>query len=81
MYELLIAVLSVAIGTALTGGHDRMHCRYTLDVIIVFTGTVAHKMPSAASRQAEKTGTPIKHCHFSSACALKEALREHFGGK
>lgn len=48
------------------------------DMIIVFTRTVAHKMLNVAARQAEKTGTAIKHCNSSSACALKEVLSEHF---
>lgn len=48
------------------------------DLIVVFTKTVAHKMLSAASAQAKKTGTAIKHCNSSGACALNEALCEHF---
>ncbi len=48
------------------------------DMMIVFTGTVAHKMVLAASRQAEKTGAYVKHCNSSSACALNEALDEYF---
>ena len=48
------------------------------DVIIVFTQTVAHKMLNAASKQAEKTGAAIMHCHSSSAFALTEVLNEYF---
>lgn len=48
------------------------------DMVIVFTGTVAHKMVNIASEQAEKSGACIKHCHSSSACALHEALTEYF---
>lgn len=48
------------------------------DLIIVFTKTVAHKMLNVASIQAKRTGTAIKHCNSSSACALNEALSEHF---
>lgn len=51
------------------------------DVIIVFTGTVAHKMLNVAIKQAGKTGAKLKHCHSSSACALKEVLAEHMMGK
>lgn len=46
------------------------------DLIIVFTGAVAHKMVSVASEQARKLGTVIKHCHSSGVCALDEALCE-----
>ncbi len=46
------------------------------DFIIVFTGTVAHKMVYAAQLQAEKTGTIVRHCHSSSAFALNEVLTE-----
>lgn len=49
-------------------------------MMVVFTGTVAHKMVAVASQQAEKAGTFVKHCHSSSACALNEALTEYFGG-
>lgn len=51
------------------------------DLMIVFTGTVAHKMVSIASEQAHKAGTVIKHCHSSSAFALDEALCECIGSK
>lgn len=49
------------------------------DVIIVFTQTVAHKMVSIATEQAEKSGAKIKHCHSSSTFALNDALCECFG--
>lgn len=48
------------------------------DVVIVFTGTVAHKMVNVAEEQAQRTGAAIKRCHSSSACALNEALCEYF---
>ena len=48
------------------------------DIVIVFTGTVAHKMVNVASGQAEKAGAFLKHCHSSSACALSDALTEYF---
>lgn len=44
------------------------------DLLIIFTGTVAHKMVSIASVQAEKTGATVIHCNSSSACALNDAL-------
>ena len=48
------------------------------DMVVVFTGTVAHKMVMTASQQAQKTGAYVKHCHSSSACALNEVLSEYF---
>ena len=48
------------------------------DMIVVFTGTVAHKMLNVASLQAEKSGARLVHCNSSSACALNEALTEYF---
>ena len=50
------------------------------DMVVVFTGTVAHKMVGAASEQAQKTGAVLKHCHSSSGSALQEALNEYFNG-
>ncbi len=49
------------------------------DMVVVFTGTVAHKMVNTATRRAEKTGAYIKHCHSSSQAALGEALKSYFG--
>lgn len=48
------------------------------DIVIVFTGTVAHKMVSVAAKQAEKSGAHIKHCNSSSGSALDEALCDYF---
>lgn len=48
------------------------------EMIVVFTGTVAHKMLKCACKQAEKTGTPIRYAHSSGAVALREALTQHF---
>ena len=51
------------------------------DMLIVFTGTVAHKMVNVASVQAEKAGAYIKHCHSSSRTALDDALKSYFDEK
>ena len=51
------------------------------DMLIVFTGTVAHKMVNVASVQAEKAGACIKHCHSSSGTALDDALKSYFDEK
>lgn len=50
-------------------------------MLIVFTGTVAHKMVNVASVQAEKAGACIKHCHSSSGTALDDALKSYFDEK
>lgn len=44
------------------------------DMVVIFTGTVAHKMVAIASEQAQKSGAVVKHCNSSSACALNEVL-------
>lgn len=49
------------------------------EMIVVFTGTVAHKMLRCAGKQAERTGTEIKYVNSSSATALEKALTQHFG--
>ena len=51
------------------------------DMLIVFTGTVAHKMVNVASVQAEKAGACIKHCHSSGGTALDDALKSYFDEK
>lgn len=51
------------------------------DMVVVFTGTVAHKMVAVASQQAEKTGAIVKHCNSSSGNALNEALKDYFGAR
>ena len=48
------------------------------DLMIVFTGTVSHKMVITASQEAKKTNVPIVHIHSSSASALQQALEERF---
>lgn len=48
------------------------------DVIVVFTGTVAHKMLNAALFQAKKSGANMLYCNSSSAYALNDALTEYF---
>lgn len=49
------------------------------EMIIVFTQTVAHKMLKCACKQAERTNSTIKYVHSSSANALNEVLKQHFG--
>ena len=50
------------------------------DMVVVFTGTVAHKMVGVVSEQAQKKGAVLKHSHCSSGSALQEAINEYFNG-
>lgn len=47
------------------------------DVIMVLTGTMAHKMLNVAKSCAEKSGARMLHCNSSSASALNEALSNY----
>lgn len=47
------------------------------DLMILFTGTVSHKMMVCATQKAKKNGVPIMYVHSSSASALQQALDEH----
>ena len=49
----------------------------TPDLMIVFTGTVSHKMVICAVQEAKRNNVPIVHVHSSSASALQQALSEH----
>ena len=51
------------------------------DLVVVFTGTVAHKMENIAVRQAARSGADLKYCHSSGGSALTEALNEYFAGR
>lgn len=51
------------------------------DIIVVFTGTVAHKMLNVASDRAQRSGARLLHCNSSSACALNDALLKCFSKK
>ena len=44
------------------------------DLMILFTGTVSHKMMICATQEAKKNGVPVLHVHSSSASALQQAL-------
>lgn len=47
------------------------------DLMILFTGTVSHKMMISATQEAKKNGVPVLHVHSSSASALQQALDAH----
>ena len=46
------------------------------DLLILFIGTVSHKMVISATQEAKKNRIPVKRIHTSSASALKAALAE-----
>lgn len=46
------------------------------DLLILFTGTVSHKMVNCAVEQAKRKAIPVCRCHSSSASALQNVLRE-----
>ncbi len=47
------------------------------DLLILFTGTVSHKMVNCAVEQAKRKAIPVCRCHTSSAAALENILREY----
>ena len=46
------------------------------DLLILFIGTVSHKMVISVTQEAKKNRIPVKRSHTSSASALKAALAE-----
>ncbi len=49
----------------------------TPDLMILFTGTVSHKMVKCALNEAKNGNTKIARAHSSSMSALKTILEEH----
>ena len=47
------------------------------DLMILFTGTVSHKMIQGAMKAAKKNSVPVARIHSSSATALRNLLCEH----
>ena len=47
------------------------------DLMILFTGTVSHKMIRTAVDGAKGSRTEVVRCHTSSKTALEEILQEH----
>ena len=45
------------------------------DLLILFTGTVSHKMVEMALREAKRCNATVARCHSSSASALKGLLQ------
>ena len=49
------------------------------DLLVLFTGTVSHKMVRCALNEARSQNTRVVRIHSSSIAALKSALEEHLG--
>lgn len=47
------------------------------DLIVLFTGTVSHKMVNCATFEAKKLNLPLARSHTSSLAALRNILEEH----
>ncbi|WP_296560781.1 DUF2325 domain-containing protein [uncultured Acetobacterium sp.] len=47
------------------------------DLIVLFTGTVSHKMVNCATFEAKRLNLPLARAHTSSLAALRNILEEH----
>lgn len=47
------------------------------DLIVLFTGTVSHKMINCATDEAKRLNLPLARSHSSSLAALRNILEEH----
>jgi len=47
------------------------------DLIVLFTGTVSHKMVNCATFEAKRLNLPLARSHTSSLAALRNILEEH----
>lgn len=52
----------------------------TPDLLVLFTGTMSHKMARCAISETKGLDTRIERSHSSSASALKSILQAHTGG-
>lgn len=50
------------------------------DLMVLFTGTVSHKMALSACKEAKKCNIPLCRCSGSSASALQGILCRHISG-
>ncbi len=51
----------------------------TPDLLVLFTGTMSHKMVRLALHETKGTGTVVARSHSSSMSALKTILETHAG--
>lgn len=49
------------------------------DLIVLFTGTVSHKMKDIAMAEAKRCNAVVACCHSSSMSALLKVMEEHCG--
>ena len=47
------------------------------DLIVLFTGTVSHKMVNCATFEAKRLNLPLARSHTSSLAALRNILEKH----
>lgn len=47
------------------------------DLLVLFTGTVSHKMVNAALKEVEKSNTTIVRSHSAGVSALEKILEEY----
>ncbi|MBR5485149.1 MAG: DUF2325 domain-containing protein [Oscillospiraceae bacterium] len=47
------------------------------DLLVLFTGTVSHKLVHSAMCELDEEKTKVARCHSSSACALNKLLEEY----
>ncbi len=62
-----------------TKNAGNMKCVGSPDLIVVFTGTVSHKMLRSVQHETKGKNVPVVHCHSSSMSALRSVLNEHVG--
>ncbi len=58
-----------------------LKCIGSPDLLVLFTGTVSHKMVRSALSEIKGRNVCIARSHTSSAAALKNILEEHAGKK
>ena len=51
----------------------------TPDLLVIFTGTVSHKMVRCALNEVRNQDVRVARSHTSSIAALKSILKEHIG--
>ncbi len=49
------------------------------DLVVVFVGTVSHKLAVCAAQEAKRKRARLARCHTSSSFALREVLAEQVG--
>lgn len=55
----------------------KIKCAGIPDLLVLFTGTVSHKMLRSFETQIKGKRTQVAYCHSSSASALKNVLKSY----